>query len=107
MVANPDTPERINREGRAYSSSVQHVVIRDETRRVVVQPRFKDEFQEEVQNAMGAKLAYQGVRAVFSMEELKGARDRAGEFIITVVGEREKDFKVKTKHLPELPGLAK
>jgi hypothetical protein len=107
IVVNPDTPEAVVAgRGMRDSSSVEHVVLRSEDKRDAVQPLTVDPYQVDVQNAMGAKLAYAGVVAVFRMSDLDVVRrpSEKREFLVTVIGEggRERDFKVKEKHLSRL-----
>lgn len=106
VIVNPNVPTRITGGSTAGSSSVQHVVLRGSNKKGAVQPISKDEFTTPVQNAMGAKLEYVGVRAVFPLDQLQPLRssDKDGEFLITVVGEKgEKNFTVKKKHFEKLP----
>jgi hypothetical protein len=106
VIAHPDMPNTVTKGGMAGTSSVQHVVLRDESRKLVVQPIQKETFQEEAKNAMGAVMTFTGVTAKFSMDALRELRGANGdrEFFITVVGEsgEEKNFKVKKKHFDEL-----
>jgi len=106
VTVYPNTPSEVSARGMVGTSSVQHVVLRDESRHTVIQPIFKEEFTEESANAMGGKATFTGVRVKFPMaavRELQG-RNRDHEFFITVVGNAaEKDFKVKKKHFDELP----
>lgn len=108
VVIYPDLPLTLSASSRAVSDSVQHVVVRDEAKRVVAQPLAKDQFTQETSNAMGGRADYAGLRAVFSLEDV--ARVRAAspdhEFFVTVVGQgSEKNFKIKKKHFEKLPGL--
>lgn len=109
VVVYPDEPTTMTAKGRATSASVQHVVIRDAEKKVAVQPLSKETFTDEVSNALGARATYAGVRATFALADLSKVRGPSGtgEFFITVVGEgrSEKNFKIKTKHFDDLPGL--
>jgi hypothetical protein len=107
VTAYPDTPNTVAAGGLQGTSSVQHVVLRSESRDLVVQPLAREAFSEEVSNAMGGKATYAGLHLTFAMDavrELRGPRgDR--EFFITVIGSsnEEKNFKVKKKHFDDLP----
>lgn len=106
VVVHPDTPNTVTSRGMSGTTSVQHVVLRDESRRVVVQPTWKEAFEQEVKNAMGATITFGGLNAKFSMDDLREIRGPRGdgEFFITVIGSsgEEKNFKVKRKHFDEL-----
>jgi hypothetical protein len=102
----PDTPNTVSARGMAGTSSVRHVVLRDEHKRIVIQPSSKETFTEEAANAMGGRATFEGVRATFPLDalgELRGESDD-GEFYVTVVGTtgEERDFKVKRKHFERL-----
>jgi hypothetical protein len=107
VVAFPDTPNTVTAQGMQGTSSVQHVVLRDEARRIVVQPTFKEPFTEEAANAMGGKATFVGLQAQFPLDDLREIWGPKGdrEFFITVIGagREEKDFKVKKKHFDDLP----
>jgi hypothetical protein len=105
VVVHPDVPEQVR--GHAISASADHVVLRSSDKKGVVQPLHVEPFKEEVKNAMGGSMELQGVVALFNLEAVRAiaAVDPKGEFLITVVGTRERDFKVKTKHFENLPGL--
>jgi hypothetical protein len=89
------------------ASSVQHVVLRDEGQKIVIQPVFKEALVQEVSNAMGGKATFQGLLAKFPLDALPEIRGRNGdeEFYVTVVGStgEEKNFKVKRKHFDRIP----
>lgn len=106
-VVNPDTPNTVNANGVHGTSSVQHVVLRDESRKTVIQPSDKHEFTTEASNAMGARKEYVGLVAEFPLEKLGELRGANGdrEFFVTVIGEtgEEKNFKIKKKHFERLP----
>lgn len=105
IVVRPSTPTHVTGQGVALSSSVQHVVIRDAQRMHVVQPIAKEPFEEDVQNAFGAKVAYQGVTAIFPLDAVEELRRNNEEFFVTVIGQggSDRDFKVKRKHFAQLP----
>lgn len=107
IVAHPDMPNVVNKSGMAGTSSVQHVVLRSEDRKIVVQPLSKEKFTEEAKNAMGAQVAFEGINATFPLDALKELRGPKGngEFFITIIGssKEEKNFKVKQKHFDDLP----
>jgi len=105
LFVNPDTPNTVTASGMSGTSSVQHVVLRDESKRIVIQPLSKEAFTEEVANAMGGRATFQGLVAKFDMDDLTEIRKGDGEFFITVIGAsgEEKNFKVKKKHLERMP----
>ena len=88
------------------SASVEHVILRDEQRRIVIQPTWTEPFDEEVANAMGGRANFKGLNAKFPIDSLKEIRGSKGnaEFFVTVVGStrEEKNFKVKEKHFSDL-----
>jgi hypothetical protein len=108
VVVHPDMPHNMTARGRATTSSVQHVVLRDDSKQIVAQPVAKEPFEEEASNALGAHATYMGLRATFSIDDLAKVRgpNGDGEFFVTVVGDgtAEKNFKVKTKHFAHLNG---
>lgn len=105
VFVNPDTPNTVSARGMAGTSSVRHVVLRDEQRRIVIQPLSKEPFAVEAANAMGGRANFEGVVAKFAMDALREVRGSDGEFFITVIGStgEEKNFKVKKKHFERLP----
>jgi hypothetical protein len=106
VIVNPDTPTQVTAEGMRGTQSVSHVVLRDESKAIVVQPTFKEPFTKEVSNAMGGKAVYQGVLVKFPLDAVKELRGKNGdrEFFVTVIGDnKERDFKVKKKHFERLP----
>ncbi len=102
VVIHPSRPTMVT--GAASRSSVEHAVLRDEKRVVVIQPTFKEAFADGVSNAMGGRIDLQGVQVQFPLDgvrEVRAAGD--GEFLLTVVGGFEKDFKIKKKHFDRIP----
>lgn len=101
----PDMPTVLNGEGMRLSQSVQHVVLRDDKRRLVVQPVSVDGFTQTASSAMRDKV-YEGLVATFrldAVEQLRG-ESQDHEFLIVVIGHgSEKTFKIKTKHFEHLP----
>lgn len=89
-----------------FGESVQHVVIRSESRSKVLQPLKIESFGEGQQNIFGASEEYVGRTVTFSLEEVQKVRMASpdGEFFVTVIGENsEKNFKIKKKHFEKLP----
>ena len=88
------------------TSSAEHVVLRDEGKRLVVQPISKEPFTDTISSAL-RDMAYQGIVAKFSIDDLKELRGPKadGEFLIVVIGAgtTEKEFRVKQKHFVRLP----
>ena len=104
VVVHPDTPAEVTARGMLGTSSVEHVVLRCDQKKLVVQPLGLEPFTEDAQNAMGAKVEFQGVIASFPLDGLAAVRGKSGEFFITVIGNggEEKIFKVKSKHFANL-----
>jgi hypothetical protein len=106
VVVEPDTPTSVTAKGVVGTSSVQHVVLRDESKKIAVQPKSKEETTREVSNAMGGKKVYTGLNAIFDLDDVMKVRgpNHDAEFFITVIGTtgEEKDFKVKKKHFERL-----
>lgn len=105
VIAHPDTPSHVTSSGMAGTASVEHVILRDEQKRVVIQPTWTEPFNEDVSNAMGGKAAFTGLNAKFPVDlrEIRGPKGDS-EFFITIVGatQEEKNFKVKDKHFKDL-----
>ena len=106
VIAHPDNPRQVSARGAAGTSSVQHLVLRSEDKKIVIQPLEKTAFTEDNKNAFGANFVMGGVIAKFPMDGLLELRGQKGdrEFFITIVGAtgEEKNFKVKKKHFDEL-----
>lgn len=103
VIVKPDTPDYVVAgAGMRASSSVEHVVLRSEDKRDVIQPISIEPYEVESKNAMGGSKSYNGVVAIFSMVDLTKLRtsNENSEFFVTVVGEKgkERNFKVKQKH---------
>ncbi len=107
IVVYPD--KATDFRNQAQTSSVEHVVVRDEARRRVLQPLSLEPFAEGVQTVGGAQLQYTGMLATFDLDEVRALMDAPGldEFFVTVIGEgaKEKNFKIKNKRFKDLPGL--
>ncbi len=104
VLALPDRTTNLNVEN---GDSVAHVVLRhpdkNRLKSVIMQPVFKRPFGVEQQNNLGGRAELEGLDAAFAFEALKDVRDEKGEFLVTVVGDKEeKNFKVKQKHLDDL-----
>ena len=85
---------------------MDRLLLRDEQRKIVIQPIWTEAFDEEASNAMGGRAAFKGLNAKFpiaALKEIRGVKGNA-EFFVTVVGStsEEKNFKVKEKHFDEL-----
>jgi hypothetical protein len=104
VVAHPDTPRQVTAKGMAWTSSVEHVVIQDSAKRIVIQPTAETPSTQEVQSAVSSPITMHGQTAEFSLDDLTKIQDadQHGEFIITVIGQTKKDFKVKAKDLEKL-----
>jgi hypothetical protein len=106
VIVHPDTPSEVTAAGVAGTRSVQHVVLRNESRTLVVQPTSTKPNTVEVANAMGGRVSYVGIEAMFPLDGLRELRGPRGdrEFIITVIGTNgnEKNFTVKEKHFSHM-----
>jgi hypothetical protein len=104
VIVYPDKPTHIS--GRAPSSSVEHVVLRDDAKRLVVQPASKEPFTDKASSAL-RDMEFVGLVATFPLDALRELRGPKGdkEFLIVVVGAgtKEKEFRVKAKHFERLP----
>ena len=106
VIVHPDTPTQISGPGMRNTSSVEHVVLRDEAKTLVVQPSSERPFTETVSSAL-RDVAYQGLEATFllpSVNELRGPKGDK-EFLVVVIGNgrTERTFKIKKKHFERLP----
>lgn len=106
VIVFPDKPTRMTGAGMAMSSSVQHVVLRDEAETLVLQPFSKEPFADTASSAL-RDVNYEGIVARFPLEGVRALRGPKGdkEFLIIVIGatRSEKTFKVKGKHFDRLP----
>jgi hypothetical protein len=106
VVVYPDKPTRLTGSGMSGTSSVEHVVLRDESKRLVVQPTSKEPFADTASSAL-RDMTYAGIVAKFPLDAVRELRGAKGdkEFLIVVVGAgtKEKEFKVKEKHFERLP----
>jgi hypothetical protein len=106
VVVYPDKPRHLTGSGMSGTSSVEHVVLRDENKRLVVQPISKESFSDTASSAL-RDMTYEGIIAKFPLDAVRELRGAKGdkEFLIVVVGAgtKEKEFKVKEKHFDRLP----
>ena len=103
VIATPDTPDSVVAGGGMLaSSSVENVVLRSSNGKGVSQPLSLVPYEREAKNAMGGNAMYNGMVAIFSMDDVAHLRasDEHGEFLVTVIGEdgKEKSFKLKEKN---------
>lgn len=103
IMAWPSTPRKIN--DTATASSVDHVVLRNKSSTIVIQPLTKEPFEDHVQNAFGAGYTYTGLLATFpgdGVRELWGP-NKDQPFWVSVIGQHWKyDFEIKDKHFAQL-----
>ena len=71
----PDKPTRLNGAGISRSSSVEHVVLRDEAKTLVVQPISKEPFTDTASSAI-RDMAYEGIVAKFPLDRLANCAAR-------------------------------
>jgi hypothetical protein len=106
VIVHPDTPTQISGAGMRNTSSVEHVVLRDEAKTLVVQPSSDRPFSETVSSAL-RDVTYEGIEVTFlltSVNELRGPNGDK-EFLVVVIGRgrTERTFKIKKKHFERLP----
>jgi len=102
VVANPRIPDHVNDP----CLNTSHVVIRDVSKKIVIQPEHKESFESSASNAFGAKVTCSGVMATFSLDKLNDLRSKSEkrEFLITMIDQDMKsDVKVKEKFFDALP----
>lgn len=104
VIVYPSRPTANTEQAARWASSVQHVVLRDVTRKTVIQPIYKEPFTQ----GASSKEVYQGIQAKFPLDGLREVRGAGGdgEFFVTVIGtakNSEKDFKVRKRHFERLP----
>jgi hypothetical protein len=108
IIVYPHTRNTVAKSGMSAAASVRHVVLCDRDGRVVVQPTFKEPFQEVDASAMRGRATLGGVLVKFPMDTVREVRGPAGDrdFFITVTGSTgvEKNFRVEKKHFDGLPG---
>lgn len=116
----PDALEPVLRvviypEGQASTTStinrgvaaIEHVVLRDESTRVVVQPLHTEIIEGRRMGALGNAVLVPGLRATFHLNDiydLRGA-DGARDFFVTVVDSagREKNVRILLEHFAAMP----
>jgi len=73
---------------------------------MVVQPVDTRPFEMGARNVLGQGSAYTGLVATFRLAALEQIRalDKNREFLVIVIAtaQREREFKIKAKHFPEL-----
>ena len=103
VVASPSTPTVGS--SRDLSSAVLRVLVLDEHRRSQLMPEEFRSFTARYRVLLGGTGAIDGMEATFALAELaalRGGADR--EFFVRVEGTGySKDFKIKRKHLSQLP----
>ena len=57
VIAHPDMPNTVSKSGMTGTASLEHVILRDEQRKIVIQPIWTEAFDEEASNAMGGRAA--------------------------------------------------
>jgi len=107
ILAYPDTPVRPVREDLRRAQNVEHVVIADTSRKLIIQPISIESFYHEETYEDGTVLNYKGASVKFAIEDVIKVSEndfkKKGEFYIKVIGPRsEKEFKIKDKHLKHL-----
>jgi hypothetical protein len=103
VVASPSTP--MVGSSRDLSSAVLRVLVLDERRRSQLAPEGVRSFTARYRVLLGGAGALEGMEATFALAELAVLRGGAdSEFFVRVEGTGySKDFKIKRKHLDQLP----
>ena len=104
VIAHPDMPRQVSARGMSGASNVDHVVLQDSDKKVVIQPKSEIPLDQVAQSALSAPITMHGQTAEFSIEDFRSVRgaDGQGEFYITVIGDTKKDFKVKSMDFAKL-----
>jgi hypothetical protein len=107
VIAYPDPPIRPLNEDLRKAQNVDHVVLADTSREVIVQPLSVEPFDYEYKFEDGTELFYKGLSVEFAIEEVLKISEndikQKGEFYVKVIGsKKEKEFKIKAKHLKNL-----
>ena len=107
VTAHPDLPRQVTAAGMRGTSSVDHVVLQDKSRKVTIQPMASEKFDVEAANAVGGRVMFNGLSAQFPLDALRELRGPKSdqEFFVVVIGStgEEKRFEVKKKHFERLP----
>jgi len=103
VVASPSAPTVGS--SRAHSSAVLRVTVLDDRRRGELAPEDSQSFAASHRLLLGNVRALNGMEATFHLGALDVLRGgQAGEFFVRVEGTGySKDFKIKRKHLSQLP----
>ena len=104
VVAMPSTPEYLNGNGFALSSSVHRIVLADTTRSLIIQPLALGNGVVTTNSALRS-AEFNTAIASFNMDDVEKLRalDGKGEFFIAVTGERQnKFFRVKQRFFKSL-----
>lgn len=106
IIVNPSMPKRLLAADTQFAQSVEHVVLADITRTLIMQPSALEYFDKEAKSGLGAEFTYQGAYVEFPIEDLIKISENdtdKGEFYVKVIGGKsEKEFKIKEKHFDRL-----
>ncbi len=106
VIAIPDVSDSSAAGGASSLSLVRHVILRDEARRLVIEPIETRPLSDTIANVTGVSAGSHGLEATFPLDAVRRLRgplaDR--EFFITVIGSggEEKSFRVKKEHFDQL-----
>ncbi len=88
-------------------AAIEHVVLRDESTRVVVQPLRTELIEGRRAGALGNAVLVPGLRATFHLDDIYDLRgsDGARDFFVTVVDSagREKNVRILLEHFAAMP----
>ena len=104
VMVHANTPNKVTHNGMRSASNVDHVVMQDASRKIVIQPIKEEQSDEMVASAVSSQFTMHGQVAEFSETDFNTVRgDGDAEFYVTVIGDKQKkDFKVKSKHFSKL-----
>ena len=103
----PDMPKRLIAKDTELAQSVEHVVLANTTRGMIIQPHRIEFFEVPAKSGLGAEATYKGTYVEFLIEDIiKVSNDdflKRGEFVIKVIGEQsEKEFRIEEKYIKDL-----
>ena len=105
IIIDPDKPYNLTEVDAGEAQNVEHVVLADIQKKMIIQPSAIEFFNEELRGEAGAVFTFKGAYVEFPIEEVikVSKRDYKGEFFIKVIGTRkEKEFKIKEKHVKNI-----
>ncbi len=107
IIVYPDMPKRAAIDDFERAQGLEHVVLADTKKTLIIHPSALELFDQEKKMENGTVVIYKGAYVEFTIEDvLRVSRKdfrKKGEFFIKVIGTKsEKEFKIKKKHLQHL-----